>query len=77
MKDKKMLKNNTLRVRLSEHEMSKLQAYADAHEWTLSQVIREYIRRLPNAKTPSQHVSSLDSYEVIKGENNLGSTQLS
>ncbi len=77
MKDKKILKSNTLRVRLSEHEMNKLQTYADTHEWTVSHVIREYIRRLPNSKSLSQYASSLYSYEVMKGENNLDSTQLS
>jgi hypothetical protein len=49
MQSKKAVKSNTLRVRLSDHEMSKLESYAKNHEWTISHVIREYIRRLPNS----------------------------
>ncbi len=67
MKTKKVAKSNTLRVRLSERETTKLEAYADAHGWTVSHVIREYIRRLPSPKSPSQYASSLHSYEVMEG----------
>lgn len=45
---KKPTKVNTLRVRLTEHELQKLESYALAHGWSVSHVIREYIRRLPN-----------------------------
>ena len=37
-----------LRVKLSEHEQVKLETYATKHNITMSHVIREYIRRLPN-----------------------------
>jgi hypothetical protein len=51
VKAKKPTKLRTLRVRTSDHEMEKLEAYAERHEVTVSHVIREYIRRLPNFKT--------------------------
>lgn len=41
-------KEKVLRVRLSEHEQMKLEAYATKHDISMSHVIREYIRRLPN-----------------------------
>ena len=37
-----------LRVRLSEHEQMKLETYTTKHDVSMSHVIREYIRRLPN-----------------------------
>jgi len=45
---KRNLKERLVRVRLSEHEFQKLNAYADKHEVTVSHVVREYLRRLPN-----------------------------
>lgn len=50
MKIKRSVKSTVLQVRLSEHESEKLQAYAESHEISVSHVIREYIRRLPNPK---------------------------
>lgn len=41
-------KEKLLRVRLSEHEQVKLEAYATKHNVSMSHVIREYIRRSPN-----------------------------
>lgn len=52
MQSNQVAKKNTLRVRLSDHEMTKLEGYAEKHGWTISHVIREYIRRLPNQKEP-------------------------
>lgn len=46
--NKKPTKNTVLRVRLSNHEMTKLEKFAEKRDQTLSHVIREYIRRLPN-----------------------------
>jgi hypothetical protein len=48
MQTKKATKSNTLRIRVSNHELTKLESYAKKHGWTISHVIREYIRRLPN-----------------------------
>ena len=45
---KRTLKERLVRVCLSEHEYQKLNAYAEKHEVTVSHVIREYLRRLPN-----------------------------
>jgi hypothetical protein len=62
MTDKKPARIETLRVRVTPHERAKLERYAAKHNRTMSQVIREYIRRLPNAKG---ELSSLDGYEAI------------
>jgi hypothetical protein len=40
-----------LKVRLSEDERTKLQSYADSKGWSMSQVVREYIRKLPKSDT--------------------------
>ncbi len=49
------MKNNKretwLKVRLSEDERTKLQSYADSKGWSMSQVVREYIRKLPKSDT--------------------------
>lgn len=50
MSEKRLTKTKMLRIRLTEHEHSKLEAYAVGHGTTVSQVMREYIRRLPNLK---------------------------
>jgi hypothetical protein len=39
-----------LRVRVTPHEKTKLEWYAERHGSDSSHVIREYIRRLPNAR---------------------------
>lgn len=44
------LKTNTIQIRLNDYELEKLKAYADSHSWSVSHVIREYIRRLPKPK---------------------------
>lgn len=43
----KAAKVYTLKVRISEYERTKLANLAKKKGWTISQVIREYIRRLP------------------------------
>ncbi len=55
MGQKKPTKEKLLRVRLTEHEESKLRAYAARHDRSMSLVVREYIRRLPtNSDTTSE-----------------------
>jgi hypothetical protein len=49
-RDPATLKTNMLRVRLSDLERSKLESYAEKKSCTVSQIICEYIRRLPNNK---------------------------
>ena len=44
----KNIKSEIVRVRLSKHYKQKLEKYAEKHETTVSRVICEYIRRLPN-----------------------------
>jgi len=46
---KKKIKSEILRVRLTEHYKRKLERYAEKHEVTVTHVICEYIRRLPNS----------------------------
>lgn len=41
-------RDNVIRVRMSNHETHKLKAFAEKHGVTVSHVIREYVRRLPN-----------------------------
>lgn len=50
MKRARLAKNHTLRVRISEYEAVKVSSYAYKHGKTVSQIIREYIRRLPAVK---------------------------
>jgi hypothetical protein len=45
-----MTKEKWLKVRLNDLELEKLQAYAKAKGWSMSMVIREYIKRLPTSK---------------------------
>lgn len=47
---KQVNKEKVFRLRLSNHEQVKLEAYAAKHDLSMSHVIREYIRRLPNPK---------------------------
>jgi hypothetical protein len=42
-----MNKEKMLRVRLSDEDFARLEAYARSKDWAMSQVIREYIKRLP------------------------------
>jgi hypothetical protein len=48
MKRKRLTRKTWIRVRVNQHEYDKLSAYADRHEYTVSHVVREYIRRLPH-----------------------------
>jgi hypothetical protein len=47
---KKQLQTETLRIRLTQTEKIKLMAYAETHSKTATDVIREYIWRLPHTK---------------------------
>jgi predicted DNA-binding protein len=42
-----MSKEKMLRVRLSDEDFARLEAYAKSKDWAMSQVVREYIKRLP------------------------------
>lgn len=50
METKKVIKDEILRVRVTAHELRKLRMHAEKHGVTVSHVIHEYIRRLPNTK---------------------------
>jgi hypothetical protein len=54
MSKPKPTKAKTLRVRLTEHEHAKLEAFAARRDQSVSLIIREYIRRLP---TNSESIS--------------------
>jgi len=45
-----MSKDKRLQIRLSEEEYNKLESYARQKDISMAQVIREYIKRLPNPK---------------------------
>jgi hypothetical protein len=47
MASQKLKKTKTFRIRLTEWQFLKLQSYADNHEKAMSQVISDYIHRLP------------------------------
>ncbi|MEH2022790.1 hypothetical protein [Nostoc sp.] len=42
-----MNREKILRVRLSEEEWTRLEIYAESKQHTISEVIRDYIKRLP------------------------------
>lgn len=42
-----MAREKILRVRLSDEEWERLKSYASSKEYTLTEVIRDYIKRLP------------------------------
>ncbi len=44
-----MARNKILRVRLSDEEWARLESYAKSKDYTLTEVIRDYIKRLPKA----------------------------
>ncbi len=52
-RDPETLRNKSLQIRLSQHEFDKLEAFAQKRDVNMSQVIREYIRRLPNLNKPN------------------------
>lgn len=58
MKRKRPTRKSWVRVRVNQHEYDKLSDYADRHEYTISHVVREYIRRLPNE--PRRHEKDPD-----------------
>ena len=45
-----MSRDKRLEIRLSEPEYNKLEAYAKQKDISMAQVLREYIKRLPNPK---------------------------
>lgn len=47
----RQIKEKVLRVRVTSHQLQKLKAYAEKHDTTVSRVIHEYIRRLPNPQS--------------------------
>ncbi|MGK7939842.1 MAG: hypothetical protein AB4062_06770 [Crocosphaera sp.] len=42
-----MARSKILRVRLSDEEWARLESYAKSKDYTLTEVIRDYIKRLP------------------------------
>ncbi len=50
MTSKQETKEKVLRVRLTSHQLKKLEAYAERHGVSKSYVIQRYIDRLPNEK---------------------------
>lgn len=42
-----MARDKILRVRLSDEEWERLETYAKSKDYTLTEVIRDYIKRLP------------------------------
>lgn len=53
---RKQTKTNIFRIRLSNHEIHKLQAFATKHNKSMSQIIRSYIGKLPNIKGESEYI---------------------
>lgn len=49
-------KDNVVRVRMTAHEAVKLKAFAEKRGTSVSHVLREYVRRLPN---PSQSLQDI------------------
>jgi hypothetical protein len=47
---KRERRSELLRVRVTPHEKFKIEWYAERHGLDVSHVLREYIRRLPNAR---------------------------
>lgn len=66
LKNNRNAKSETLRVRLTKHQMTKLKEHAKKHGTTVSHIIHEYIRRLPNSKGSER--SSLNSYQKIDSD---------
>jgi hypothetical protein len=69
MKKSKLIKSHMLRVRISEYEAVKLSWYADKQNKTVSQIIREYLRRLPAIKMNFEEFS--EYYEATTGIKNV------
>jgi len=42
-----MARSKMLRVRLSEEEWNRLESYAQSKDYTISEVVRDYIKKLP------------------------------
>lgn len=56
----KARKEKVIRVRVSVHESKKVTAFADKRGTSISHVIREYIRRLPNPNQNTEVESDLE-----------------
>lgn len=54
-----MARTEVLQFRLSPEEMAKLRAAADARGWTMAQLLRDMVRRLPEEQPdrPEGHSS--------------------
>ncbi len=48
-----MATDKSLRIRVDNEEFERLKNYAESKKVTMSHIIRQYIRRLPNPKTDS------------------------
>jgi hypothetical protein len=46
-----MARPNVFKVRLSDEELQKLEAYAESKQVSSAEVLRDYIKRLPKPKT--------------------------
>ena len=67
-KPKKPPKAASIKIRVSQHELGKLQAFAKSRSWTISHTLREYIRRLPNSKSSQE--AEPDPWELLRQLNN-------
>lgn len=56
-RDPETLKDRYLQIRLTQHELEKLEAFANKKGITQSQVIRDYIRRLPNPPKDNKQIA--------------------
>ena len=54
-----MTRPNVFNIRLSDQELEKLKAYAEFKQVSPAEVLRDYIKRLPNVK-PSEKDGVLD-----------------
>jgi hypothetical protein len=46
-----MTRPNVFKVRLSDEELQKLEAYAESKQLSAAEVVRDLIKRLPKSKT--------------------------
>jgi hypothetical protein len=63
-----MVKDKTLKIRLSTKEYEKLQDYAEAKDISMAQILRDYIRRLPASRKLAldpAHANCMDSESAL------------
>ncbi len=53
------VKNKALNIRMSERRLNKLRLYAETKEKTMTQIIEDYIDRLPNPEVGNNSTISL------------------